>query len=216
LAQGPGDDNLDLYAAAVIKDGSIWKMWYTGHNSAGEYELMYATASNPGGPWTRYSNYYIWENSDNYISPNEVWKEGSTYFMTYFDDLRNIEVATSANGITGWTRRGSAMSVGSAGSWDDVYVWFSSQVLINGTWYNYYTGLHEHGQIGLATSAIRTPWSSDGTFAVADMAVASQIDNFSLSGGSIRRIDGSLGGLIKKIDGSSGGIPKRFVGAGWQ
>jgi hypothetical protein len=53
-------------------------------------------------------------------------------------------------------------------------------------------------------------------FTISALTFASVIDNITLSGGSIRRVDGSLGGLIKKIDGSSGGIPKRFVGAGWQ
>lgn len=154
-AYGTGD-YLDLYAPAVIKDGSVWKMWYTGHNAAGNYNLMYATAANPEGPWTKYSTAYIWTNAQNYISPSEVWKEGSTYWMTYYGGGSLIEVASSPDGTT-WTKVKDLFAVSPTG-WDHAVVYWPSQIFINGKWYTYYAG-HDgtwsNVQIGLIISTYR-------------------------------------------------------------
>jgi hypothetical protein len=157
LTQGAGDDSLDLYSCAVGKDGSTWKMIYTGHNASGHYNMMYATAANPEGPWTKYSNNYIWTNAANYISPSEWWKDGSTYYMTYYKDGLNLDLA-SAPALEGpWTHLGSIMKTVS-GQWDGTWVYWASQVQKDGVWYTLYAGLNA-GQIsiGLATSVVRAP-----------------------------------------------------------
>ena len=167
LSQGPADDSADLYCPCVIKDDSTWKMWYMGHNAAGNYRVMYATASNPEGPWTKYSNNYVFD-PGYYTNPFEVWKDGSTYYMTFFDAGNTVKYATSPNGIN-WTVQGDTFSTDS-GQWDGYWVYWSSQVNVSGTWYNFYAGKAVSGgetKIGASTSSERivpivTKWDDTG------------------------------------------------------
>ena len=160
LSQGSGDDSADLYSPAVILDGSTWKMWYIGHNAAAEYGIMYATADYPEGPWTKYSNSYIFEPAESVGAVSEVWKDGSTYYMTLLSsssDPWDIKYATSSDGIT-WSIQGTTFKEGASGEWDDTRVYWSSQVNISGTWYSFYTGYNVTGtdwSIGVATSSER-------------------------------------------------------------
>lgn len=120
-------DRYDLYTPCVILDGATWKMWYTGHDSylGGNYGIMYATAPAPHGPWTKYSNQYIFLEGT-YTSPTEVWKEGNVYYMTYFLESRlHIFLAKSYDGIN-WTKIGSIYTIGAPGTWDDVMVYWPS------------------------------------------------------------------------------------------
>ncbi|RJP48718.1 MAG: DUF2341 domain-containing protein [Anaerolineaceae bacterium] len=155
LSQGSADDSLDLYACAVLKDGAVWRMLYTGHNAGGQYNMMYATAPAPEGPWTRYSNNYVWTNAANYISPSEFWKEGSTYYITYFasDEFVNLASAPAPEGP--WTRDG-ALLVTQIDQFDSYWCFWPSQALVGGTWYTLFSGSDgTNGAIGLATSANR-------------------------------------------------------------
>ena len=159
LSQGSGSDNYDLYAPVVIKDGSTWKMWYTGHDSADSFGLMYATALSPQGPWTKYSSNYIWQTSGSFF-PSEVWKDGGQYYMIYmnytsqhpFDELY---LASSPDGIN-WTEKGIIFKAAGGNGWDGWQVRWPSQVKVGDTWYTFYDGSDPLTySIGVATSSAR-------------------------------------------------------------
>lgn len=137
----------DLFAPVVIKDGSTWKMWYGGHSGShqpssygGTYGVMYATASSHLGPWTKYSNSYVFKPSGN-IGPEQVTKSGGTYTLTYadYDTLLNVGQATSSDGIT-WTDRGYVMRQGTSGAWDDGRVYWTNTFADGGLWRLVYSG----------------------------------------------------------------------------
>jgi len=115
---GKGDAN-NVIAPAVIKDGSTYKMWYSG---GGSYRIYYATSPD-GLTWTKYNN-AIPANSDTTSTDGRiplgtsgkgddgtasvavVIKDGSTYKMWYAGyDGSNIYnfYATSPDGLT-WTK----------------------------------------------------------------------------------------------------------------
>lgn len=159
LKQGSGDDNFDLYSPIVIKDGSVWKMWYTGHNSNEKFAVMYATAPQPQGPWTKYSNKFVFNPTD-YTWPMEVWKEKGKYYMTYgiyssehhFDQ---IYLASSEDGI-GWTKKGAVFTAAGGDGWDGWQVRGPNQIKAGNVWYTFYDGSDpETYSIGVATSSAR-------------------------------------------------------------
>jgi predicted GH43/DUF377 family glycosyl hydrolase len=161
LVQGLGDDSGDMYGPVVIKDENVWKMWYSGHNSAGHLALMYATSNNSYGPWTRYSNNYIFDPGYD-IFPLEVWRDTGIYYMFFFDEnfptSRSIRLATSPDGIS-WFNKGVVFIGGQVGDWDK-YVFGVSQVNVNNKWYTFYSGYStspESWGIGVAISPMRVP-----------------------------------------------------------
>ncbi len=120
---GMGDDYF-AYAPSVIKDGSTYKMWYTGYNqSAARYAVYYATSPD-GLTWTKYDNTYLSENNttgtngrlpvgtnnkaDDVGAYNPaVIKDGDVYKMWYqaYDGSNNrIAYAYSSDGLT-WTKQ---------------------------------------------------------------------------------------------------------------
>lgn len=140
LAQGPADDSQDLYQPIVIKDESIWKMWYCGHTS-GKYRLMYATAPAPEGPWTRYSNYFVLDPGFD-IFPADVIKMSNLYALYFYNidaDPYTLRLATSADGIT-WTIQGTVLGVGGAGEWDHDTIMDGVQVKIGSDYLGFYAG----------------------------------------------------------------------------
>lgn len=159
LSQGPDGDADDLYAPIVIKDGSTWKMWYAGQKAGGgRIALMYATANNPEGPWTKYSNAHIYDPGYNFF-PAEVWKESGTYHMIFFPlTVTDLRHATSPDGIN-WTYDGIILERGGSGEWDDHHIQECSQFLIDSTWYSFYTGGGAAGVFsnGYATTTVRIP-----------------------------------------------------------
>ncbi|MBI2440563.1 MAG: hypothetical protein HYV35_04245 [Lentisphaerae bacterium] len=117
---GRGDDN-HLALTAVIVDEGIYKMWYSGYDSA-NYRIYYATSTN-GTNWTKYNN-VIPTNSDttstdgriglgtgnngdtNMVAFPSVIKDGNTYKMWYTGQnggTNCIYYATSPDGLT-WTK----------------------------------------------------------------------------------------------------------------
>ncbi|MBI2440425.1 MAG: hypothetical protein HYV35_03540 [Lentisphaerae bacterium] len=115
----------------MLKDGSTYKMWYTGHDT---YSIYYATSSN-GLEWTKYDN-GIPANSDgsstngkiphgitggdvSYTWYPSVIKDGSTNKMWYSGlggGVYNIYYATSTNGGLTWTKYDNGIPALSDGS----------------------------------------------------------------------------------------------------
>ncbi|MBC8193637.1 MAG: right-handed parallel beta-helix repeat-containing protein, partial [FCB group bacterium] len=105
-------DVLDIGAPYVMKDGDIYKMWYSALNAADVRHIGYAESAD-GYSWDRHLTPVLspdldsdWE-SDNVMSPFVMKENDSTYFMWY--DAKSsglpwqIGVAQSSDGIQ-WTR----------------------------------------------------------------------------------------------------------------
>ncbi len=167
-ASGTWDDTR-VDRACIIKDGGLYKMWYSGHNGS-NYQIGYAT-SNDGVLWEKYSGNPVLTagssgrfDEDNVMSP-WVIKDGSTYKMWYSGSqtgpVWRIGYATSSDGIS-WTKfdgSETAQSVLDLGAGFDVHDVFHCTVIKNETDYfeMWYTG-----NDGSSNLAIGHAWSSDG------------------------------------------------------
>lgn len=160
LSQGPADDSQDLYQPIVIKDGVTWKMWYCGHNGANKYRLMYATAANPEGPWTRYSNNFVFDPGYD-VFPADVVRIGNTYVLYFYNidaTPYTIRMATSSDGIT-WSVLGTALGVGAVGAWDRDTVMDAVQVKVGTSYRGFYAGyLASTYGIGSAVIPLYPTW----------------------------------------------------------
>ena len=163
--QGSLDDRGDMYLPVVMYDSGVWKMWYSGHvQSPSTIGIMYATAPAPEGPWTRYSDSYVFHPWPN-VFAQEVWKENNVYYMTYINwtlpaSPINLRWANSSDGIS-WQDQGIFFNVETGSNWEDDIVYQPSQAFVGGTWYTFYAGANENipdWSIGFATSSERNPF----------------------------------------------------------
>src|SRR5262249_39813218 len=135
MTAGPDGDADDLESAAVMKDGNVWRMWYTGHDNSGRFGIMYATAPAPEGPWTRVKNSFVFYPNKE-VFPNEVWKEDGVYYL-FYSDLTSICYATSTDGLS-WTDKGVFLPPGPSGAWDAGGIYWSSLIQVKNEWYLFY------------------------------------------------------------------------------
>ena len=156
---GPVPDSPLVYGGVadpvVIKDGSVYKMWYSGITGAGqgEFWINYAT-SDDGINWSENPNPVLdtsGENSLNCVAigqPDVIFN-GSLYEMWYscwynttleYWDIE-IAYATSDDGII-WNKseNNPVLSKGLAGSWDSFIAGYSSTLIDNGEYKMWYTG----------------------------------------------------------------------------
>ncbi len=104
------------YQPSVLKDGSLYRMWWCG-GVAGDH-IVYAQATTLGGPWSTPSSvfqptYTPGTFDEQHVCDPTVIKVGATYYMFYgaaeadghpgVIPITRIGVASSPNGIT-WTR----------------------------------------------------------------------------------------------------------------
>ncbi|HLC42881.1 MAG TPA: putative Ig domain-containing protein, partial [Methylomirabilota bacterium] len=150
-------------SARVMKDGSVWKMWYDNADPSGSV-VGYATASGPGGPWTKYSGNPIfgfgaagqWD--DWSVHHIDIIKDGPQFIMLYTGqggDGRNaLGIASSYDGLT-WSREKSNPVI-SAGNepWSDATLYQGTIRRIDGNLKIWFTGAPttylDGAQIGLA------------------------------------------------------------------
>jgi len=108
--QGTGFEQSHVYIPTVLKDGSTYKMWYTGHDGT-HTTIGYATSANATiwGGRTQVLNYPgggAWDNYHAY-APSVIRESATDYKLWYSgnDGYRwnGIGFATSTNGTT-WTK----------------------------------------------------------------------------------------------------------------
>lgn len=173
-ASGTWDDEV-ARVDAVVKDGSTYRMWYTGN---GHQRIGYATSAD-GINWTKYAGNPVLD-----VGPSPSWDEGFVSFASVISDSGMYKMwyagggasgfggivrtgyATSTNGIT-WTKSISnpVLDVGPS-AWDATWV-FDSHVISDGVSYKmWYSGLEgqlcsgsEIFRIGLATSTDSISWT---------------------------------------------------------
>ncbi len=140
----------------ILKEDSIYHLWYTGYmKDESEMHLGYAT-SNDGIAWKRYSSNPIYEKG--WVEDMSIIKVASTYYMFAEgkDDIAHL--LTSKNRID-WTEKGNLKILQtnglpiSKGAYGTPCIWHE-----NDTWYLFY----ERGDLGiwLATSKDLKIWKN--------------------------------------------------------
>jgi len=150
----------------VIKDGSIYKMWYTGYGST--YDIYYATSTDKVN-WANYGKVLTHPTGTTYAAAPSVLKEADgTYKMWYSCQNYNwnseIYYATSADGIS-WTQVGKVLPIGPVGSFDSVYA-CQGYVFMDDGMYKMYYKAYDSGTVsrfGLATSPDGVTWTKYGS-----------------------------------------------------
>ncbi len=157
-------------APGIIKDGSTYKMWYTGYDGSNN-RVLYADSSD-GVTWNKQGLVLDIGTSgatdDAHISSPFVMKEGATYKMWYGGhDGSNYRMhyATSADGMT-WSKQGVAtgLNLGTGGSYDDFGLSSPSIIKEDGIYKMWYFGLSSStsGDVIYATSADGLSWTKQG------------------------------------------------------
>ena len=155
-------DSIFAIGACVIKDGSTYKMWYTGWNGntvhLGQgltekinHRIGYATSPDAIN-WTRYAGSAgagsifaptADQESKNVAHPHVLKETDGTYHMWYEgqgdDNTWRIFYATSSDGIN-WTRHGVAVDTRKNGSYDAVGTRNPVVVKRNGKYEMWYEG----------------------------------------------------------------------------
>jgi predicted GH43/DUF377 family glycosyl hydrolase len=159
-----------LEGGNVLKDGSMYKLWYSGQDAQGTWRIGYAT-SGDGISWTKYSGNPIlepgpqpWRNG--LVMHPYVIKDGSMYRMwarTAGDDGSGwtdyFAYATSPDGIN-WTWHSANPIL--AKDWEE-WMW-RPFVLPGGTyqmWYSVWSA--DEGHISYATSPDGLAWTKHGS-----------------------------------------------------
>ncbi|MBA3045335.1 MAG: hypothetical protein KKH41_08440 [Candidatus Thermoplasmatota archaeon] len=149
----------------VIKDDSVYKMWYVGFGATPD--IYYATSTDLA-TWTNYGRVLTHPTGTNYAAAPSVIKEADgTYKMWYScqNYLWKTEIyyATSADGIS-WTQLGKVLPIGPAGSFDSVYA-CQGYVFKDSGIYKMYYKAYDSGLVsrfGLATSPDGIVWTKQG------------------------------------------------------
>ncbi|MHC4535066.1 MAG: glycoside hydrolase family protein [Planctomycetota bacterium] len=150
---------------AVIKDGSVYRMWYWGTDGAID-GIGYAT-SNDGINWTKQGTGPVlspgapgdWD--DDGVGEVSVINDGGTFKMWYsgYDGTNGrVGYATSSDGMI-WTKHPDpVMDIGLPGSFDDVSATELSVHKDGSIYKMWYTG-NDSGPIGYATSSDGISWT---------------------------------------------------------
>lgn len=177
-----GYDALGVATPSVIKDGTTYKMWFTGlgDNPPATAQSIGYAESPDGLIWTRPFTTPVFTGqgppiNDRFAIDPTVLKDGAVYRMWYFGytvvqgrRLGDIYYATSTDGIT-WrrenrTREGvvlPVLGVGTPGTWDDLEVRPGRVIREGGTLVMYYSGRSQRGTVGIgrATSTDGLIWT---------------------------------------------------------
>lgn len=155
--------------ASVVFDKGVFKMWYTGLDSAGIGRIGYAISAD-GITWTKHSSNPVldigvpgsWEGKE-IAEPSVIQRKG-TYHMWYegYDGVAaRIGHATSDDGIN-WTRdpANPVLDTGLPGDWDWLHVHSPSIVTYGGTYLLWYSGgtLPPTSRSGYALSSNGHEW----------------------------------------------------------
>lgn len=141
----------------ILREGDLWRMWYTGYDGTrpGLKQLGYATSPD-GLTWERWPANPIY--AEHWVEDMQVVRQGDHYYM--FSEGRNdqAQLLRSTDGVA-WTRLGTLdvrRANGepiAAGPYGTPTAW-----LENGTWYLFYERMDQG--IWLATSRDLQVWTN--------------------------------------------------------
>ena len=138
---------LDDYGVAipqVIKDGTLFRMWYNGNDGAND-RVFYANSTD-GVNWNKQGMVMdigsTGQLDDESARPYHLLKENGEYKLWYggFDGSNyRMLYANSTDGLS-WTKQGIAINLGSPGSLDDMHIGGGSVMNDNGIYRMWYSG----------------------------------------------------------------------------
>ncbi len=142
---GAGEDRKLVYQF-VMKDGAMFKMWYSGFDGS-NYRIFHATSPD-GIAWTKKGLVLdlgpAGSQEDFYVYDPYILKEGSTYRMWYTGrDVNHCRIfyTESSDGVN-WGQRSVSLNLGSPGSEDDAHVQSPSILREGGGYHMWYAGQH--------------------------------------------------------------------------
>ena len=158
-------DTLEVYSPSVIKDGSIYKMWYGGSDSSA-IRILYCTSTD-GVSWSG-NKLVIDKGSEgtydtSYVMDPIVIKDGSVYKMWYAGyngSYWRIIYCTSTDGIN-WSNFQMVINIGSEGTYDTNRVSAPTVIkddFVYKMWYRGYDG--SYNRIIYCTSTDGINWSN--------------------------------------------------------
>jgi len=154
-------DEQEANAPAVIKDGGLYKMWYTGCDALYEECSVGFAASLNEHDWVKHPGNPVlmgapgeWD--EGFIGWPAVLKNGDMFEMWYSSNGK-IGRATSSNGVF-WTK--DANNPVLSGGWGGKAVWQPAVLLEDGTYKMWYRqGPAADSSIGYAESADGIHWT---------------------------------------------------------
>lgn len=187
----PGEpDDTHVAYQWVLREGSIYKMWYSGLDDytpyGGVYRIFYATSSD-GINWTKHG---VVLDADPPGGPGYpltnmpcILREGSLYRMWYAGrdqmDIGRILYATSSDGIN-WTKHGVVLDAGPPGGLEEMGVSTPFVAYVGGLYRMWYAGERQsETRIFEATSPDGLNWKREGL--VLDLGPQGSDDDFRLN-----------------------------------
>ncbi len=156
-------DDYSVGVGAVIKEGTIYKMYYNGfQDQNGEWDIGLA-ASADGIHWTKYLNPILTPNAvENQIIVSSVINVNSKYYLYY--TIRNypyysIGVATSSDGIN-WTKNPANPVLSPDAVWEGTGIFYPSVIYDAGQFKMVYMNADADG-FGFAYSNDGVNWQKD-------------------------------------------------------
>jgi predicted GH43/DUF377 family glycosyl hydrolase len=149
-------DTIRSYAACVIKDGNVYKMWYSGSNGS-NYRIIYCTSTD-GISWSNFQMVVdigsegTYDTSGSYLP--RVIKDDNVYKMWYtgYDGSnRRVIYCTSTDGIS-WSNFQMVVDIGSEGTYDTIHATAPSVIKDSNLYKMWYTGYHSNYGIIYCTS----------------------------------------------------------------
>jgi len=138
-------DTVHAFDPSVIKDGSTYKMWYSGNNGV-NWRIIYCTSVD-GITWTNHQLVIDIGDEGTHDTTNAYYaaviKDGSIYKMWYTgSDVSNnhrIIYCTSVDGIT-WTNHQLVIDIGDEGTHDTSHSYVAMVTKDGSTYKMWYTG----------------------------------------------------------------------------
>jgi len=166
-----GDESLRVKAPCVLKEESVYKMWYTAASEPGGCDIFFATSID-GKDWTR-SGMVLSRDPDDGIGADDyscekprIIRDGNIYMMWYYghDDsgIHRILYATSEDG-TDWEKHGMVIDRGNTGEMDSDNIGTGPVIKEDGIYKLWYVGGHGGMSRGFfATSEDGISWEKQG------------------------------------------------------
>lgn len=178
-----GWDNYAVSKPFVMKDGAVYRMWYTG-GTFQQTHIGYATSPD-GVTWTKQGTAPVLSNTPGawdgeQVRAPYVLRDGYTYKMYYVGSKgynTGIGLALSEDGVT-WTKDGaSPVLAPTPGGWDENGVGDLAVAILNGSYHMWYWS---NSGLGYATSPDGFGWSKQGSAPVFSLPVACGVSSPSI------------------------------------
>ena len=191
LEEGPAGswDDGEVYNPTVLKDGAIYKMWYTGWSPQTRVPRIGYATSPDGITWTKHPGPVL------DLGASETWdclgvgaptvsKDGGLYEMWYegedADAWWRIGYATSPDGIN-WVKdsHNPVLSEGASGSWEEWGLGGPTVIKVGSRYHMWYhaTDSYDGVRIGYAVSQNGYVWTKSPENPVIDRGSGGSWDN---------------------------------------